>query len=302
MIKENSGDSKFQNWFILILLSLIWGSSFILMKRGMQVYSSNQVAALRIFIAFLSVIPLAFKHIKKSLLIHWKGFLGMGMFGSLIPAFLFTAAQNGISSSLTAMLNSLTPVFTLIVGVLIFKDKPRWVNILGILMGFCGAIGLLMVSQGGAANTNVWYGFFVVFAAICNALAVSIIKKYLGGINAISCTVWSMVLVGPIAGAYLFTTDFTSRLASNPTAWQSLGYISILAVFSSVISVVLFNILIGRSSTLFATSVTYLLPIVAMGWGFLDNEELLPMHLIWIGLILIGVFLVNRKNAPEPGI
>ncbi len=274
----------------------MWGSSFILMKRGMEVYSSNQVAALRIFIAFLSIIPLVFKHVKKSLLKHWKGFLGMGMFGSLIPAFLFTAAQNGISSSLTAMLNSLTPVFTLIMGVFFFKEKPGWINIVGIFIGFCGAIGLLIVSKGGAINTNVWYGFFVVLAAIFNALAVSVIKKYLGGINAISCTVWSMVLVGPIAGAYLFTTDFTYRLSNNPMALQSLGYITVLAVFSSVISVVLFNILIGRSGTLFATSVTYLLPIVAMGWGLWDNEVVLPLHLAWIGLILIGVFLVNKKR------
>jgi drug/metabolite transporter (DMT)-like permease len=198
------------------------------------------------------------------------------------------------------MLNSLTPVFTLIVGVFIFKDKPRWINIIGIVIGFCGAIGLLIVSKGGAMNTNIWYGGYIVFAAICNALAVSIIKKYLGGVNAITCTVWSMVLVGPIAGMYLFNTDFTYRLSNNPMAWQSLGYISILAVFSSVIAVVLFNILISRSSTLFATSVTYLLPIVAMGWGFFDKEQVLLMHFVWIGLILIGVFLVNKK--PEAAI
>jgi drug/metabolite transporter (DMT)-like permease len=277
----------------------MWGSSFILMKRGMEVYSSNQVAALRIFIAFLSVIPLAFKYVKKSHVKHWRGFLGMGLFGSLIPAFFFTAAQNGISSSLTAMLNSLTPVFTLIVGIFIFAEKPRLVNVIGILIGLFGAIGLLMVSKGVAVNTNVWYGFFVVLAAICNALAVSIIKKYLGGINAIACTVWSMLLVGPIAGLYLLTTDFSSRLSSSPLALNSLGYITILAVSSSVIAVVLFNILIGKSSTLFATSVTYLLPIVAMGWGFFDKEALVPMHLLLIGLILFGVYLVNKK-APNP--
>jgi drug/metabolite transporter (DMT)-like permease len=290
-------NSKYQNWFLLFILSLIWGSSFILMKKGMQVFSSNQVAALRIFIAFIAVIPLMFKHVNKSLLKHWKGFLGMGLFGSLIPAFFFTAAQIGISSSLTAMLNTLTPVFTLIVGVIVFKQKTRLTNVTGILIGFAGAIGLLMVSKGGATNTNVLYGLFVVLAAICNALAAGIIKNNLGGINAISCTVWSIGLVGPIAGAYLFTTDFTYRLAANPMAWQSIGYIAVLAVFSSVISVVLFNILIGRSSAIFATSVTYLLPVVAMGWGFMDNEQVLPSHFIWIGVILVGVFLVNKKPA-----
>ncbi len=290
-------NSKYKNWFLLFILSLIWGSSFILMKKGMQVYSSNQVAALRIFIAFIAVIPLMFKHVNKSLLKHWKGFLCMGLFGSLIPAFFFTAAQIGISSSLTAMLNTLTPVFTLIVGVLIFKQKTSLINVVGILIGFLGAIGLLMVSKGGATNTNVWYGFFVVLAAICNALAASIIKNNLGGISAISCTVWSIGLVGPIAGAYLFTTDFTYRLATNPMAWQSLGYIAVLAVFSSVISVILFNILIGRSSAIFATSVTYLVPVVAIGWGFMDNEQVLFWHFIWIGVILAGVFLVNKKPA-----
>lgn len=291
--------TKFQNWLLLIVLSLIWGSSFILMKRGMVAFSSNQVAALRIFIAFVAVIPLAFRHVKQSLYKHWKGFFGMGLFGSLIPAFLFTAAQIGISSSLTAMLNSLTPVFTLIVGVLLFKEKTRWVNVVGILLGFAGAIGLLMASRGTGVNTNLFYGIFVVFAAICNALAVSIIKKYLGGINAISCTVWSMLLVGPIAGVYLFSTDFIHVLQIHPHGWQSLGFVAILAVFSTVISVMLFNILISKSTALFATSVTYLLPIVAMGWGLVDGEQVLPMHVLWIAVILVGVFMVNKKPKPD---
>jgi len=292
-------NTKFINWFILILLALIWGSSFILMKRGMEVFSSNQVAALRIFIAFLFLSPLIFKHVKKEFLKHWKGFIGMGVIGNLIPAFLFTNAETGISSSLTGALNSLTPLFTLLIGVLLFKAKTGWINALGITIGFVGALGLLMVGKTEAFDSDLLFIFYVVLATICYALSVNIIKKYLSEVNSTTATVWAMMFIGPFAGAYLFTTDFTHRLVTNPLALQSLGFISILAIFGTAISVIIFNVLIKNTSPIFASSVTYLIPIVAMGWGLFDNESVLPVHFAWIGLILAGVYLVNKKGKSK---
>ena len=292
-------NTKFINWLILILLALIWGSSFILMKRGLEVYSSDEVAALRIFIAFLFLSPLILKHVKKPLLKHWKGFLGMGLIGNFIPAFLFTKAETGISSSLTGMLNSLTPLFTLLLGVLLFKAKTRLVNAAGILIGFVGAIGLLMVGKSEDMDNNLLFGFYVVLATICYALSVNIIKKDLNEVNSITATVWALLFIGPLAGAYLFSnTEFIHRLNTNPLAFQSLGYISILAIFGTAISVIIFNVLIRNTNALFASSVTYLIPVVAMAWGLLDGEAVLGLHFLWIGLILLGVYLVNKK-APE---
>lgn len=291
-------NTKFFNWFIFISLALIWGSSFILMKRGMEVFSSEQVASMRIFIAFLFLSPLIFKHVKKDFLKHWKGFVGMGVLGNFIPAFLFTSAETGLSSSMTGALNSLTPSFALLIGITLFKVKTHWVNVIGITIGFIGAIGLLMVGKKDTSDNNLLFVFYVVLATICYALSVNIIKKRLDNLNPITCTVWAMMIIGPFAGIYLFTTDFTHRMASNPAALKSLGFISILAIFGTAISVIFFNVLIRNTNAVFASAVTYLIPIVAMGWGIFDNETVLPLHFAWIGLILLGVYLVNKKIKP----
>lgn len=291
-------NTKALNWIILILLALTWGSSFILMKRGLDVYSSDEVAALRILIAFLFLSPLIFRHVKKPLLKHWKGFLGMGMLGNFIPAFLFTKAETGISSSLTGMLNSLTPLFTLLLGVLLFKTKTRWINALGIMIGFVGAIGLLTVGKNVDMNNNMLYGFFVVLATLCYGMSVNIIKRSLNDVNSITATVWAMMFIGPLGGIYLFGfTDFTTRLSTNPMAWSSLGYVSILAIFGTALSVIIFNVLIRNTNALFASSVTYLIPIVAIGWGAMDGEDVQILHFLWIILILLGVYLVNKKAS-----
>jgi len=266
------------------------------MKRGLEVFSSDEVAALRIFIAFLFLSPLLLKHYKVDFKKHWKGFLGMGLLGNFIPAFLFTKAETGISSSLTGMLNSLTPLFTLLLGILLFKSKTKLVNAIGILIGFIGAIGLLMAGKSEDMNNNLLFGIYVVLATICYALSVNIIKKELGGINSVTATVWAMLLIGPFAGIYLFSfTDFIADIQTNEIAFQSLGYVSILAIFGTAISVIIFNVLIKNTNALFASSVTYLIPIVAMGWGIADGETVLPLHFIWIGIILLGVYLVNKK-------
>jgi drug/metabolite transporter (DMT)-like permease len=284
------------------VLALTWGSSFILMKRGMDVYSSDEVAALRIFIAFLFLAPLIFRHVKKPLLKHWKAFVGMGVLGNLIPAFLFTKAETGISSSLTGMLNSLTPLFTLLLGVLLFQTKTKLINAIGIMIGFAGAIGLLMVGKSEDMDNNLLFGFYVVLATVCYALSVNIIKKGLGDVNAVTATVWAMMFIGPLAGLYLFAyTDFPAKFALHPMAMSSLGYIVILAVFGTALSVIVFNVLIRNTNALFASSVTYLIPVVAMGWGVLDGEDVQLLHFVWIGLILLGVYLVNKKAvAAQP--
>lgn len=291
-------NTKAVNWIILILLALTWGSSFILMKRGMDVYTSDEVAALRILIAFLFLSPLIFRHVKKPLLKHWKAFLGMGVLGNFIPAFLFTKAETGISSSLTGMLNSLTPLFTLLLGVLLFKTKTRWVNVVGIMIGFIGAVGLLTVGKTVDMDNNLLFGFYVVLATLCYGMSVNIIKVALNEVNSITATVWAMMFIGPLAGIYLFGfTDFTARFSASPIALSSLGYVSILAIFGTALSVIIFNVLIRNTNALFASSVTYLIPVVAMAWGAIDGENVQVLHFLWIGLILLGVYLVNKKAA-----
>lgn len=224
----------------------------------------------------------------------------MGMLGNFIPAFLFTKAETGISSSLTGMLNSLTPLFTLLLGVLMFKTKTRLINAIGILIGFAGAIGLLTVGKSEDMDNNMLFGLYVVIATICYALSVNIIKARLNEVNSVTATVWALMFIGPLAGIYLFGfTGFISKFQQNPQAISSLCYICVLAIFGTALSVIVFNILIRNTNALFASSVTYLIPVVAMFWGIFDGENVQVLHFLWIGLILLGVWLVNKKGPAD---
>jgi drug/metabolite transporter (DMT)-like permease len=264
-------NKKALNWLILIGLALIWGSSFILMSKGLEAFTYDQVAAYRIFIAFIFILPLAVFHLKKELLPNWKAFLGNGLFGNFIPAFLFTQAETGISSSLTGMLNSLTPLFTLLIGILFFRTKTRWVSALGVMVGLAGAVGLLYAGSANSFSRNVWFGGFVVIATISYGLSVNIIKRYLNNINSITATVWAMCFIGPPAGIYLFTTDFVHRVADTPQGWSSLFYTSILGIVGTAISVMLFTLLVKNTTALFASSVTYLIPWPSPGGWFRES-------------------------------
>jgi drug/metabolite transporter (DMT)-like permease len=287
-------NTKAWNWMFLLILALIWGSSFILMKRGLEVFSSSQVAALRMFIAFLFITPFSFKYIKKTESKDWYLFLAIGLCGNFIPAFLFTAAETGISSSLTGMLNSLVPLCTLILGILFFNAKAEVNKVVGITIGLIGAIGLLIPEKIADLGTNINYGGYVVIATVFYGTSVNLIRKYAGGYHSITTACWALMLVGPLGGIYLLTTDM--QLAyHHPHFWQSLGYVSILAIAGTALSVMLFNLLVKNTGTIYSSSVTYLIPIVAIGWGLFDGEMITIRHILSIFVILLGVYLVNRK-------
>jgi drug/metabolite transporter (DMT)-like permease len=280
---------------IFIGLALTWGSSFILMKRGLDVFSSDQVAALRIFIAFLFFLPISLPHLRSALRENFAGVAGMGILGNLIPAFLFTYAETMIASSLTGMLNALTPLFALITGLLLFRQPFKGLQFIGVLVALAGAVGLLSQLKDEGNNSNIWLGgSMVILATLFYGLSVNIIRAKLTGISAITATVCAMCIIGPPAGIYLFSTDFLDRLLTHPDALASLGYVSVLAIFGTALSVIVFNILIREAGTMYAASVTYCIPIVAMIWGIIDHESIGTVHVLCIGVILIGVWLVNR--------
>ncbi|MBL7910632.1 MAG: DMT family transporter [Bacteroidia bacterium] len=282
-------------WALLIILSVVWGSSFILMKRGLDAFSSDEVAALRISIAFLFLAPFLIKYYKIDLKKYWRGLVLMGVFGNLIPAFLFTKAETEISSSLTGMLNALTPLFTVLVGLFWLKVKPKAMQIVGIIVGFVGAACLMIFDAGSGSSRNIIYGLLVVAATFFYAISVCGIKKYLSDINSITATVWAFCITGPISLIYLFGfSDFTVHMANSPMALPSLGYISILAIVGSAISVIAYNILIKNSGTVFASSCTYLIPVVAIGWGLFDGEMVNFYQIFSIVVIILSVYLINR--------
>lgn len=292
-------NSKISSWLLLIILALIWGSSFILMKKGLIAYDSNQVGALRILIAFLSLLPFAITHLKKEYLSKWKYFLAVGLFGNFIPAFLFTLAETRISSSLAGLLNSLTPIFTLLIGLLVFGIAVRKNQVIGIILGFIGAAILILGPGLTGIARDSYYGLLVVIATICYGISVNVIRKHLGGVPSVATTFWAFLLVGPFAGVYLITTDFTDRLATHPFALSSLGYTAILGVVGTAGAVILFNVLIKKTNAIFASSVTYLIPIVALGWGVSDGESIGFVHFTAILVILTGIFLINRPSGTK---
>ena len=293
--------NQYKQYFILILLALIWGSSFILMEKGMcpfegeDTYSDMQVAALRLFIAFLSLLPFvykAFKQVKKKEIIP---LLVTGLLGNGIPAFLFTIAiTTPLKSSFVGILSSLTPIFTLILGIYFFRSRPTSANIFGIIIGFCGALLLYFSEIKDLTTLNIGV-FLIVLATICYGTSVNVIRKYLRRLDSISISALSFLFIGPFAGYYIFTTDFLA-IASTNNGMISLGYVSILAIIGTSFSVVIFNKLIKETSAIFAASVTYIIPIVAILWDAFDGKIIEAEHYLGLIIILFGVYLVNKKK------
>ncbi len=293
-------NNKVLSWIILISLSLVWGSSFILMKQGLKAFSSDEVAGLRITIASMFMAPFLVRHYKINLRHNLKGLLLMGVFGNLIPAFLFTKAETQISSSLTGMLNALTPMFTILVGMIAFNHKISKHQILGVLIGLLGAIALVVMGDPDANPTkNMIYCLLVALATLCYAISLNGIKAYLGHINSLTATVWSFSLIGPIAAIYLFGfTDVVVHATQHPQGFRSLGFVSVLAIVGSALSVVVYNTLIKLSGTVFAASCTYVIPIVAIGWGLFDGEIINLMQIVAVIVIITGIWMINSSAKP----
>ena len=288
-------NKKIWQWVLLIFLAIIWGSSFILMKKGLLAFNDMQVASFRIFISFILLLPLVFKRIKRVRRKHIVPLLVVGFIGNGIPAFLFTKAQTEVSSSMAGVLNSLTPLFALLVGLIIFKVKFIWQNILGIILGLLGASALVIVNSGANFSAKNLYPLLIVLATMFYAFTVNLIKQKLADLDSVTIIAMAFLFIGPFGGVYLASSDFSHALQS-PYLLQSFSSVFLLAMFGSALATILFNYLIKYTTALFATSVTYLIPIVAIVWGVLDGETLIASQMLSIGVILMGVYLVNKKK------
>ncbi len=286
-------EKSVKNYLTLIFLAIVWGSSFILMKKGLESYSYIQVAGLRLFIASLSLLPFIYNAFKKVARKHWIPIIITALLGNGIPAFLFTKAQTHLTSSFVGILNSLTPLFTILLAVIFFKAKASRTNVLGIIIGFSGA-SLLASSNLINISLNNKYTFLVIIATLSYAISVNVIKKYLYDLDAISISALAFLFIGPISGIYIYD-DNIIYLLSSQEGIEALMYIILLAVFGTSLAVVVFNKLIKDSSAIFASSVTYIIPVIAIIWGIADNEEILLHHIIGTIIILCGIYLVNKR-------
>ncbi len=280
---------------ILIVTSIIWGSSFILIKKALQVYSVQQVALLRILFAYLVLLPNALLHIKRHIKPHGWQLLVSGLTGNLIPAFLFAKAQTQLDSGITGVLNSLTPLFTLLIGIFLFHLKLKHQQLVGILVGLAGSIGLSLINKSGLLGSINYFVFFVIAASFFYGFNVNYVKKYLSDIPSVQLTGLALFFIGPPAMVYLFLTDFTERVATQSGSLEALGYLAILGIVNTALALIMFFKLLKMTSPVVASSVTYIIPVVALIIGFLDGEQLFALHFFGMALIFGGVYIVNRK-------
>ncbi len=281
---------------LLIALALIWGTSFILMKRGLEVFSAGELGSLRVAAASLFLVPLAITQLRGLTGTHYVKLFASGLMGIFFPAFLFALAQTRLESSVTGIMNSLTPIVTLLIGVFFFRQQFRRRSIFGIIIGLIGTVILVLANTGGKIGGVNLFALFVILACIFYATNLNFIKYRITDLNAITITSVSLMLIGPLALIYLFAfTDFTYKLSTREGAWAAFGYILLLGFMSTSLATILFNKLVKISSPLYTSSVTYLIPVVAVLWGLFDGEKLYVGHFAGMAAIICGVYLANRK-------
>ena len=288
-----------KKWGTLVILSLIWGSSYILIKKGLTGLTPIQLGSLRVIVTTIIIAPIGYQKIKHIPRQKMKWVALSAFVGSFFPAYLFAFAETEISSSITAVMVSLTPLFTLLISVFVFGEELLKKQVFGVLIGFTGII-VLINNELFASSFNILYIMFIVLAAFCYAINANVLKYKLSNIPALGIVFMSFLFMFIPAFIILCFSDFPfSDFASDPLIIESIIYIVILALFGTAIAKVLYIKLLAISTPVFSVSTTYLMPVVAIFWGLLDGEEFKLTQFTGTAIILLGVYLVTKKKAPK---
>lgn len=288
-----------RKWGTLVILSLIWGSSYILIKKGLTGLTPIQLGSLRVIVTTIIMTPIGYQQIKHIPRQKMKWVALSAFVGSFFPAYLFAFAETEISSSITAVMVSLTPLFTLLISVFVFGEELLKKQVFGVLIGFTGII-VLINNELFSSSFNILYIMFIVLAAFCYAVNANVLKYKLSNIPALGIVFMSFLFMFIPAFIILCFSDFPfSDFTSDPLIIESIIYIVILAVFGTAIAKVLYIKLLAISTPVFSVSTTYLMPVVAIFWGLLDGEEFKLTQFIGTAIILLGVYLVTKKKAPK---
>lgn len=288
------GNNKLK-FYILILLAIVWGSSFILIKKGLLGLSPYELGALRILFAGTFILLIGFKSLSKIALRQWRFLFVTAMLGTFVPVFLFAVAQTEISSTISAILNSLTPLNTLWIGILFFAIDFQRRQIFGVFIGFLGS--LLLVLNGAYVNPdqNYYYAILLIIASFCYATNVNFLNKYLSDLSPMSITAGSFAILYVPSLIVLYFSGFWQH-EQQAEVIEALPYVALLGIVGTGIANVLFFKLLQISSPIFASSVTYLIPVVAFLWGLIDNESLTLIQLLGAIIVMFGVYLSARKK------
>lgn len=289
-----------KKWVYLFTLSLIWGSSYILIKKGLVGLTPLQLGSTRIVMTTVILMIFGWKQLRKIPKEAWKWIILTGFFGTFFPSYLFAFAETVIDSSVAAVLNGMTPLFTLILGLLFFNSSFKWMKIVGVLVGFGGTLVLVSNEFTMRSGLSSWYAFLVMAATLCYSINVNLIKYKLQGVPALAIALGNFIaIVIPAFGVLLFTDFPWTKITSSPEVSSSIGYILILSLFGTALAKVMFNELVSISTAVFSISITYLLPIVAIAWGILDGEQFTLIQWLGCALILLGVYLITDKKRPK---
>jgi drug/metabolite transporter (DMT)-like permease len=285
-----------RKWVFLIILSLVWGSSYILIKKALLGFEPITLSALRITTSSILLLLVGFSTLKKIKKNQWKYIFYTAFLGTFFPVFLFSFAVQGIDSAIVSMLNSFTPFNTFIIGILVFGFGFKNKQFIGITLGLIGT--LLLIFNGAAMNPeqNYWYAILPIIATFGYAMNVNIVKKHLSDLDALAIITGNFLMMLLPAITVLYFSGFFSTFTGDEIQTQSIIYVIVLAVFGTGIAKVLYTKLVQISTPVFASSVTYLMPLVAIFWGFLDGEKLSFVQVIAGIIIMLGVYLVNRAK------
>jgi len=291
MAKQN-----FTNWLLFVVLALVWGSSFILMKTSAEHLNGLQIGAIRIFAAGVTFLPWAVFHIFK-IPLKKLGIISLtGLFGNFLPALLFASAikANG-ESSLASILNSLTPLFVIVIGFLFFKSKVQRRKIAGVLIGFAGLVILSLLRGPVSANDNSL--LLILIATVGYGITVNLVSHYLKGIDGFKIASISLAIMAIPATIIMWQQNVFNIARYDEESRWSIVIACLLGIVGSAIATGLYYVLIQKAGGLFASLVTYAIPIVAMFWGLLAHEHITAIQIGCLAMILAGVYIASA-NPP----
>jgi drug/metabolite transporter (DMT)-like permease len=286
----------FLNWAIFIALSFIWGSSFVLMKEGLLHLSAYHVASLRIVFSGIVLLPTAIKYFNKIPKDKLFVIFMSGLLGSLLPAYLFCMAEERIDGALTGTLNSLTPIFVIIIGALFFKSKTTGNKIFGIIVSFTGSVLLLLGKGHLQQSQSLLHVSFVVLATICYGINVNMVHAKLQNTGSLQIAAVALTLNAVPALVVLVFTGYFNLPLTNKDVLLATGAAAVLGVFGTAIASIIFYVLVKRAGAIFSSMVTYGIPVVANIWGVIYHEEVGWKQVACLVLILLGVYIANRKG------
>lgn len=289
--------NKNLKWIYLCLLALIWGSSFILIKKGLVGLTALQVGSLRTVFAALFLLLIGIKSLRHIKGKQWKWIAFSGFFGTFFPAYLFSFAETEIDSAIVSILNSTTPLLSMLLGIFVFEAAFIKRKFVGVLVGLAGTTALILSGAAVNPDQNYWYSLLVILASLFYGFNANVIKRHLQTIPALAITTGNFMVIAVPALIVLATTGFFSAdVLTAPEISLSLFFVAVLGVIGTGMALIIFNKLIQISDPVFSTSVTYLIPIVALFWGVLDGENFTLSQLLSGFVILVGVAIVNSRN------